>query len=88
MTTSTLSTPTLAVITSEGVRIITSVPESTIVLFVDHVGGWNVGVANTRLMALTSSVPGVKKDILYGGKGPPPDYVKNSKVGLIPLALI
>lgn len=38
------------------------------------------------IMALTSSVPGVKKDILYGGKGPPPNYVKNSKVGLIGLA--
>lgn len=34
-------------------------------------------------MALISSVPGVKKQVLYGGKGDPPEFKKNSKVILV-----
>jgi hypothetical protein len=31
-------------------------------------------------MSVHSNVPGVKKEVLYAGKGPSPDFVKNSKV--------
>lgn len=31
-------------------------------------------------MAAITQVPGVRKNVLYGGKGPPPQFLKNSKV--------